>query len=226
MKNKILLLLIFCFVNVVFSQENGLVDCKKVCEKTEIIKENAFLGIKILAVGLNKVKVLEVFSNTAALRHGLRVGDIITKLNGVEVGNHNKLTAKVKAYKPEDVVTLTFERDGIEISQKITLGWLNTRVVTNKVCCDDVAQIALEKSLQIYPVPAKDKLTIDANTLKGDYTIEIYSMTGVLIETYTENTEVSGTTKTINVSRLPANKYFVRVSNNGKVVTKNFVKQD
>lgn len=225
MKIKTLLFIAFCFVNATYAQDNKLENCKKTCEKTEIVKEGVLLGVRINTAGPHRVHIMEVLPNTAALRQGLLVDDVITKLDGVAVGNHNLFKAQILTHKPEDVVTLTFERKGKEITQRVVLGWLTSKVVTSKVCCDDLEQIALENSLQVYPVPAKDKLTIDSPVLKGNYTVEVYNLLGELINSYTDNADVNGTVKVLDVSRLPANSYFVRVSNNGKSVTKNFLKE-
>lgn len=225
MKIKASLLVAFCIVNATFSQDSNLENCKKTCDKTQIIKENVFLGVKLNTISTNRVQIIEIVPNTAAFRQGLKVNDVITKLDGYDIPNHGRFVCEIKSHKPEDEVTITFEREGKEITKKYTLGWLNSKVVTSKICCDDVEQIALENSLQIYPVPAKDKLTIESPTLKGDYTVEVYNLNGALIDSYNDNTEVSGTVKVLDISNLPASSYFVRVSNNGKTVTKNFLKK-
>ena len=225
MKFKALLLLAFCTVNAAFSQENNLENCKKPCDKTEIIKEDVFLGVKINTIGVNRVNIIEIVPNTAAEKQGLLVNDVITKLDGVPVPSHSRFICEIKSHKPEDEITLTFERDGKEITKKYILGWKTSRVVTSKICCDDLKQIALEKTLQIYPVPAKDKLTIESSELKGDYSVEVYNVNGSLIDSYQDNTEISGNKKVIDISKLPSSSYLVRISNNGKTVTKNFIKE-
>lgn len=225
MKLKALLFVAICSVNATFSQENHLENCKKTCDKTEIIKENVFLGVKLNTIGTNRVEIIEVLPNTAAFRQGLKVNDVITKLDGYDVPNHGRFVCEIKSHKPEDEITLTFERDGKEMTKKYILGWQTSRVVTSKICCDDLKQIALESSLKLYPVPAKDKLTVESSALKGDYSVEVYNMSGALIDIYQDNTDVTGNRKVIDISKLAASSYFVRVSNNGKIVTKNFTKE-
>ena len=62
-----------------------------------------------------------IVPNSPAAKAGLKDKDIITKINGVEVGPVGTLSNIIGEYKPGDTVDLTVIRDGQEMSVKVTL---------------------------------------------------------------------------------------------------------
>lgn len=62
-----------------------------------------------------------IASDSPASKAGLKDKDIITKVNGVEVGANGSLTSLIGEYKPGDTVQLTVLRDGKEIAVNVTL---------------------------------------------------------------------------------------------------------
>ncbi len=72
------------------------------------------------------VYVVEVSENSAAEKAGLRKGDIITAVNGVEVTTSEELTAQKNLHSAGDEIELTFIRDGEEMTAKVTLDEMNT----------------------------------------------------------------------------------------------------
>jgi S1-C subfamily serine protease len=59
--------------------------------------------------------VEEVLPGTPAERAGLRPGDVITAVDGQEIGPRLPLSALVQKYQPGDRVKLTVRRDGGEL---------------------------------------------------------------------------------------------------------------
>ena len=68
------------------------------------------------------IYVASVSPNGGAAAAGLQQGDIITEVNGVEVGTMNKLNQELVQYAIGDSVTLTVMRDKTEQSFEVQLG--------------------------------------------------------------------------------------------------------
>ncbi|MCE9647187.1 MAG: trypsin-like peptidase domain-containing protein [Chloroflexi bacterium] len=68
------------------------------------------------------VYVTKVASGSPADKAGLKVDDIITGLNGVNLDETHNYLNMLYTYKPGDQVTLSVTRDGKEITLQITLG--------------------------------------------------------------------------------------------------------
>ena len=62
-----------------------------------------------------------IVPNSPAAKAGLKDKDIITKINGIDVGPVGTLSNIIGEYKPGDTVDLTIIRDGQEMSVKVTL---------------------------------------------------------------------------------------------------------
>ena len=63
-----------------------------------------------------------VQSGGPAEKAGIKDGDIITKVNGYEVGKVASVASLVSEYEPGDTVEVTVIRDGKERAFKVTLG--------------------------------------------------------------------------------------------------------
>lgn len=75
------------------------------------------------------IVVEEVNDRSTAKSLGLQSGDVITAINGVEVGTRAQLVEQLNKYRPGDSVTLTFYRNNKKESKTGTL--LNTEGTTN-----------------------------------------------------------------------------------------------
>jgi serine protease Do len=86
----------------------------------DLIRENrAQLGVNTEKTGEGKgVKVTQVVKGSAAEKIGLKPGDIITKIDDEEIGEHHSLSGTIGEHQPGDKVTVTYMRDGKE--QKVT----------------------------------------------------------------------------------------------------------
>lgn len=62
-----------------------------------------------------------IIKNGPAAKAGLKDKDIVTKVNGVEVGSAGSLANLIGEYKPGDTVQLTVIREGKEIAVNVTL---------------------------------------------------------------------------------------------------------
>ena len=62
-----------------------------------------------------------IVKNSPAAKAGLKDKDIITKVNGVEVGAAGSLASLIGEYKPGDTVQLTVVREGKEVAVNVTL---------------------------------------------------------------------------------------------------------
>ncbi|MEY3873448.1 MAG: hypothetical protein RL363_169 [Bacteroidota bacterium] len=105
---------------------------------TDLVKfgtvQRAYLGISYAKEGLTEedIKKLETELNTkykdgdgllitdvleggAAKAAGIKVGDVLTKINGVEIKTSPELQEQVSRYKPGDKITLVVKRSGKEL---------------------------------------------------------------------------------------------------------------
>ncbi len=57
---------------------------------------------------------------------GIKAGDVLTKINGVEISNSLELTHELFKYKPGDSITVTYFRQGTSKDVKVALGELKS----------------------------------------------------------------------------------------------------
>lgn len=66
-------------------------------------------------------KVVDITSGGAAEQAGLRVDDVITKVNGQRIADPTTLVVTIRSFAPGDTVTLTVERDEDTLTIPVTL---------------------------------------------------------------------------------------------------------
>jgi S1-C subfamily serine protease len=74
--------------------------------------------------GLKSMKgvyIEDVNERSAAQQAGIRAGDVIKKINDIEVNTSAELQGMVATYRPGDKVKVTYDRDGKEYIAQITL---------------------------------------------------------------------------------------------------------
>ena len=71
--------------------------------------------------------VTDVAANSPASKAGLQQGDIITSLGGISVDSTHDYINVLFNFKPGDLVTLEFNRDGKAMQAKVTLGTANSK---------------------------------------------------------------------------------------------------
>lgn len=70
-------------------------------------------------------KYSAVSKDSPAAKAGLKEKDIITAVNGVNIGTKGSLLSLIGEYKPDDTVQLTILREGKQIALNVTLGAYN-----------------------------------------------------------------------------------------------------
>lgn len=96
-------------------------------------EKRAFLGVTTVRIDESDndkttegVSVTGVSKNSAAEKAGLKVGDLITKINDKKVEDPGDLSDVIGSFKPKDEVTIYYKREGKELSSKATLGETST----------------------------------------------------------------------------------------------------
>jgi Do/DeqQ family serine protease len=96
--------------------------------------QRAYLGIEYPRDGLSEedkksngikdeggVFVMNVRNDGAAADAGIKKGDVITKINGIPVVSGADLVGQIATHRPGDKISLTWLRDGKEMTKTITL---------------------------------------------------------------------------------------------------------
>lgn len=87
--------------------------------------KRAFLGVtteKPAMDGEKGAQIHEISKGSTAAKAGLKVGDIITRVDEMTIDGPQSLSEAIHKYKPEDKATLTFKRDGKEQKMTVILG--------------------------------------------------------------------------------------------------------
>lgn len=86
--------------------------------------KRGYLGIKIRASqeGEKGIVIEEVIEDAPASKGGLKVEDVILKVNGQDVSELQTFVEIVRATKPGDQLTLTIKRGDKEMELKIKAG--------------------------------------------------------------------------------------------------------
>ncbi len=81
-----------------------------------------YLGIRLDTTEAGAIVVREVFAGSAAETAGIAVGDVITAVNGEDVGTVEDVVSRIAGLSLGDEVTLTIERAGDPVTIEVTLG--------------------------------------------------------------------------------------------------------
>src|SRR5204863_7367014 len=68
------------------------------------------------------VKIGSVQPNTGAAKAGLKAGDVIIAIEKKPIPDPDTLMSTIGRYRPKDVITVKFKRDGKEDEVKVPLG--------------------------------------------------------------------------------------------------------
>ncbi|MCW2748598.1 MAG: trypsin [Nocardioidaceae bacterium] len=92
-------------------------------ETVEHARIGISVGDSVQADGLTSVgaEVSKVTAGSAGEKAGLKVGDVVTSLNGNQVASADGLVAGIRAYEPGTKVTLQYTRDGKTETTEVTL---------------------------------------------------------------------------------------------------------
>lgn len=81
----------------------------------------SFLGV-ITEKDEKGARIEKVTEGSAAHKAGLKEDDVITKVGGAVIDSPDDLTKVIHTYKPEEKVTITYERNGKSNKTDVTLG--------------------------------------------------------------------------------------------------------
>ena len=83
-----------------------------------------FLGVALEAApsGQSGAKVVQVAAGSPAADAGVRVGDVVTAVDGTTAADPAAVATAVRAQQPGDQITLTMTRDGASTDVKVRLG--------------------------------------------------------------------------------------------------------
>jgi putative serine protease PepD len=81
----------------------------------------AYLGVAV-EDGTGGAVLAQVVPGGAAATAGLQAGDVVTAVDGTQVGSADDLQSAIAAHKPGDKVTITVTRDGQQHKVSVTLG--------------------------------------------------------------------------------------------------------
>jgi serine protease Do len=100
----------------------GQAETWNMAEGNTFFSENkAFLGVNT-DESENGAKILSVTDESAAEKAGLKEGDVITKIGDKKIASPEDLTKVIGKYKPDEKVTVTYERDGKQNNVTAKLG--------------------------------------------------------------------------------------------------------
>ncbi|MEI6946104.1 trypsin-like peptidase domain-containing protein [Paraflavisolibacter sp. H34] len=74
-----------------------------------------------IPTNINGVYVYSVSGDGGAAAAGIKKGDIITRVNGQEVGSGLQMSAQVASFRPGDKISITYNRSGKEYTAQVTL---------------------------------------------------------------------------------------------------------
>jgi len=115
----------------------------------------------------------------------------------------------------------------IYLSYICTLGipfssnWTGVKILTYTPCSTGIDEHDTD-GINIFPIPASDKITIE---LKSDFIFSDFSITNTLGQTFHLSFKTSANKVEVNVSELNSGFYFLKLSEGGKEITKKFVKE-
>jgi serine protease Do len=91
--------------------------------------KRAFLGVSSENAKAGGALIREITKESAAEKSGLKVGDIITKIDQSPIEDAEALTSAIRKHGPDDKVVITFKRDGKEQKVTATLGKIKEKNV-------------------------------------------------------------------------------------------------
>jgi len=92
-------------------------------------RRKGFLGVQLSRQSA-PARLAVITPDSAAARAGLRVDDVVLRLDATEVDTSEQLSAAIGSHQPGDTVKLRIRRGARELDVEATLG-INTEVATN-----------------------------------------------------------------------------------------------
>lgn len=112
-------------------------------------------------------RVINVSKGSAAEKSGLRPGDVITKVDDMDVTDPQSLTDEVRQHQPGDKIAITFSRDGKVQKDSVVLGKTRTvQAYGYGYRAPDLGQLQqLQEMPQLQGMPREFRMALD-NPLK------------------------------------------------------------
>ena len=227
MKKQLLFFIaLFGFMTVTFAQSG---DCEKTCLVDKIVHEGAFLGVQFGSPCDKESKtdkgviILKIVPKTAAEDNDFQPYDVVLKVDEIEVNRRGDAMKLVSSYMPFDVVTFTISRKGQTIIKKVTLGARTTKIVQEKVCCEETLSILNKDNISVFPSPAVVNLNVSFKTVVQDeYKFSIYMSNGVLVKEYSKKLDSGSLKEIIPVDKLQDGVYILKITNRDSAFSKLF----
>jgi S1-C subfamily serine protease len=86
------------------------------------LRPKGFCGIRVQADAMGRVVVSDVIAGTAAQAAGMRAGDVLRSVGGVEIHNTTESVDRIGSYLEGDEVEFGIERGGESRAIKVRLG--------------------------------------------------------------------------------------------------------
>ncbi|MBQ9899008.1 MAG: PDZ domain-containing protein [Ruminococcus sp.] len=123
-----------------------------ISEKTDNAGEFVGLGLTLAADESGYVRIVDIQQDSPAADSGLRPGDIITRVDGVDVMNIGFASALEAMQGTEgSSVTLTIRRDGVDTEYTFTRRSIEVTTVTGEMLANYVGYIRIESFKQNTP---------------------------------------------------------------------------
>lgn len=74
-----------------------------------------------IPLNIDGIYITDLVKDGAAMQGGIKVGDVISKINGVSVNSASELQEQLSNYKPGDKIDVTYDRDGSQNTTHVTL---------------------------------------------------------------------------------------------------------
>lgn len=222
MLDRLLLIFLGLWIFPPNAHAQQLTDCRNPCERTRTIRYGAFIGVRIVDSSFaRQVHVVEVIPQSAAQTFGVRMGDIITHLNGIELLSTAQLLSEVAKWQPGDEVSLHLLRNGKVIELSFPLGAQFSKTITEMVCCDEDPETGtFDFSLSMSP--AQERLMIHSATiLKEPVQVDLLNEQGLVLASERRAGSGEKFQMSLETGHLPRGSYMIRI----RLGTQRYVKR-
>jgi len=182
------------------------------------------IGDEVAVFDGNKIVGASVVASENVLENSVPVFSTLTNGNGYEPGNPISIVIWDSQDQTEVSATYTFYYGYAKAYTKTSFpsndGEFSViNISKNSTGIDDNTL----SEISIYPNPATDHITVNTtDSNSGIYTLQILNLLGDVV--YSVSKEFTETTS-ININYLEPGLYFIKIENNGSVISKKFIKK-
>ena len=123
-------------------------------------------------------------------------------------------------------------QDRIYLSYICTFGipfasnWTGVKILTYIPCTTGISEQENTDAINIFPIPSNEQITIETKNKFSDLKKLNVSVTNTLGQTIAAQYKTSSNQITLDISNLSDGIYFVRLSNNDKILNRKFIKSE